>query len=131
MQIPLLLVVPVCSFVQIRFYLISRRQGNTVLPTQYMANACFTFHFVNCYEDGDYLVVDLASYDNMNIVNELSVSNVTTNHGDVATAVLRRYVLPLNIEKVCTVTTETWMLFNKRFFLVFVIHCMYDVVHKI
>nr|KAG5710075.1 hypothetical protein BaRGS_030151 [Batillaria attramentaria] len=84
---------------KIRFYLISRRQGNQVVATQYLANPCFTFHFVNCYDDGDYVVVDLASYDNLNIINDLSLTNVTTSREDVVTATVRRYVLPLKIDK--------------------------------
>ncbi|KAK7093795.1 retinal Mueller cells isomerohydrolase-like [Littorina saxatilis] len=84
---------------KIRFYLISRRQGNRVVATQFLANPCFTFHFVNCYDDGDYVVVDLTSYDHMEIVNELMVSNVTSATDDIMTCTVRRYVLPLNIDK--------------------------------
>lgn len=85
---------------KIRFYLIDRRQGNQVLSTQYLGNACFTFHFINCYDDGESVVVDLASYDDINIINDLNVSNATRGGRDVCPCMVRRYVLPLNINKV-------------------------------
>ncbi|XP_076451322.1 retinal Mueller cells isomerohydrolase-like [Babylonia areolata] len=84
---------------KIRFHLVSRRHGNKVVSTQYYANPCFTFHFVNCYDDGDYVVVDLAGYDNLNIINDLMLSHIADSREDIVTATIRRYVLPLNIEK--------------------------------
>ncbi|KAL8608709.1 hypothetical protein ACOMHN_066967 [Nucella lapillus] len=84
---------------KLRFHVISRRQGNKVLSTQYYANPCFTFHFVNCYDDGDYLVVDLVSYDNLSIINDLMLSHIADSTDDIITSTMRRYVLPLNLGK--------------------------------
>ena len=77
-----------------RFLVIDRETGSLVCdPT---APACFVFHHVNAFADGEDLVVDLVAYPDADIVTELSLSALAGGEEGVPDGELRRYRVPLD-----------------------------------
>lgn len=58
------------------------------------ADAFFAFHHINAYEEGDALVVDLAAYDNADLINQLYVAEMRQNQ-PIPMGEFRRYHVPL------------------------------------
>ena len=77
-----------------RFLVIDRRTGT--LRSTVEAEAFFTFHSVNAFEDGGELVVDLVAYEDASIIDDLYLDNLRGEDTAVASGRLRRYRLPLD-----------------------------------
>lgn len=75
-----------------RFLVIDLRDAT--LRTIGEAPSCFAFHHVNAFEDGDELVVDMATYDDPEIIDALYLERAR-RQPDVDPPVLRRYRVPL------------------------------------
>ncbi|XP_076440805.1 beta,beta-carotene 15,15'-dioxygenase-like [Babylonia areolata] len=80
---------------EILFHVI-RRSDNQRLPVSFKADPGFCFHFINCYEEEEHLVVDLCCYEDVGIVEEFFLENLA-DKADIPPATFRRYVLPLNV----------------------------------
>jgi beta,beta-carotene 9',10'-dioxygenase len=57
--------------------------------------ACFCFHHVNAFEDGDGLNIDMCTYEDASIVQSLYLDKLRAR-GPIPGASLRRYRVPLN-----------------------------------
>jgi carotenoid cleavage dioxygenase-like enzyme len=73
-----------------RFILVNRATGEARGPLT--TDACFAFHHVNAYEDGDELVVDASVYNDASIIEDLYLDRVRSR-GPRASAELRRFHL--------------------------------------
>ncbi|KAK7100696.1 beta,beta-carotene 15,15'-dioxygenase-like [Littorina saxatilis] len=76
-----------------------RRSDNSLLPVTFQADTTFCFHFVNCYEVEEHLVVDFCGYEDINIIDDLYLKNVMSAEykAKIPPATFRRYVLPYNV----------------------------------
>jgi beta,beta-carotene 9',10'-dioxygenase len=83
-----------------RFHLVNRATGEVSPPLS--TDACFAFHHVNAYEDGEELIIDASVYDDASIVDALYLDRLRTRPPD-ARAQLRRFHLRANLG---TVTHE-------------------------
>ncbi|XP_076472505.1 retinal Mueller cells isomerohydrolase-like [Babylonia areolata] len=77
-----------------------RRSDNREVSAKYRAEAAFTFHFVNCFEDQSQLVVDFTGYRDLDVIDELYLRNLDREGYARSTAHFRRYVLPLSVDQV-------------------------------
>lgn len=73
-----------------RFLLVDRATGEAAAELR--TDACFAFHHLNAYDDGDELVVDLAAYPDPSIVEALYLDRLRGG-GPVPLGELRRYRL--------------------------------------
>ena len=76
---------------------------------QYTSEAQFTFHHINAYEDGGFLVLDMAAYKDATLIDRLYMKNFTEEtikeslgrEGSMFGEV-RRFVFPLEVDdQVC------------------------------
>ncbi len=74
-----------------RFILVNRATGEVRRPLQ--SDACFAFHHVNAYEDGDELVVDIAVYPDASLVEDLYLDRLRARAPSDHPAELRRFHL--------------------------------------
>ena len=77
-----------------RFLVIDRTTGT--LRASVEAEAFFTFHSVNAFEDGGELVVDLVAHEDSSIIDDLYLENLRRENPTLAWGRLRRYQLPLD-----------------------------------
>jgi carotenoid cleavage dioxygenase-like enzyme len=77
-----------------RFLVIDRETG--ALRSTVEADAFFTFHSVNAFEEGGELVVDLVAYDDASIIDDLLLDKLRRRGAPPARGSLRRYRLPLD-----------------------------------
>jgi carotenoid cleavage dioxygenase-like enzyme len=77
-----------------RFLVIDREDGS--LRASVDAEAFFTFHHVNAFEDGGQLVVDLVGYDDPSVIDALYLDALRSSPGATSPGTLRRYRLPLD-----------------------------------
>ncbi|XP_046576729.1 beta,beta-carotene 15,15'-dioxygenase-like, partial [Haliotis rubra] len=71
-----------------------------MVTTRYTTDSFFCFHFINCYEENGHVVIDLCGYVRAETVRDLyldSVKHIGLNKW--ANPQVRRYVLPLDVEK--------------------------------
>ena len=89
-------------FFQLAFRVI-RRSDNQLLPVMFEADPTFCFHFVNCYEVEEHLVVDLCGYDDIGVFDALYLKDDKNelNKPKIPSGTFRRYVLPINVTEVC------------------------------
>jgi beta,beta-carotene 9',10'-dioxygenase len=73
-----------------RFILVNRLTGEVRQPLK--TDACFAFHHVNAYEDGDELIVDATVYQDASLVEALYLDRLRTRAPD-RPAELRRFHL--------------------------------------
>jgi beta,beta-carotene 9',10'-dioxygenase len=73
-----------------RFILVDRATGEARAPLT--ADACFAFHHVAAYEQGDELIVDASVYPDVGVVEDLYLDRVR-RHAPAHTAELRRFRL--------------------------------------
>jgi carotenoid cleavage dioxygenase-like enzyme len=73
-----------------RFILVHRLTGEVRPPLQ--TDACFAFHHINAYEDGDELIVDASVYPDPSIVQDLYLDHLRRK-GPECPAELRRFHL--------------------------------------
>ena len=67
------------------------------------ADPTFCFHFVNCFEVEEHLIVDLCSYDDIGVFDALCLKNDksdTLKKPKLPPGTFRRYVLPINVTEV-------------------------------
>jgi beta,beta-carotene 9',10'-dioxygenase len=81
-----------------RFIIIDRNNGRRVATIK--TDAFFSFHHVNAFEDGDDLVVDLATYTDSSIINEYYMNRLTETDKPLPFGRMERFVLDLNGKKV-------------------------------
>src|SRR3954471_11832845 len=77
-----------------RFLVVGREDGS--LRAAVDAEAFFTFHHVNAFEEGGELVVDLVAYDDPSIIDALYLDSVRGEPRPATPGTLRRYRLPLD-----------------------------------
>jgi beta,beta-carotene 9',10'-dioxygenase len=75
-----------------RFTLVDRATGERCGGFQ--ADACFAFHHVNAYEDGEEVVVDLCTYADASVIEDLYLERLRAGK-PIATAALTRFRLSL------------------------------------
>jgi carotenoid cleavage dioxygenase-like enzyme len=73
-----------------RFTLVDRANGEAA--HRFQADACFSFHHVNAYEQDGEVVVDLCEYEDPSVVNDLYLDRLRAA-GTIAPAALVRYRL--------------------------------------
>ena len=76
-----------------RFLIIDREAGE--LKAEVDAEAFFTFHQANAFEDGRELVVDLVAYEDKSIIDALYLDKLRAGERGASAGRLRRYRLPL------------------------------------
>jgi carotenoid cleavage dioxygenase-like enzyme len=74
-----------------RWLLVDRRGGSE--PVVCEGEACFAFHHVNAWDDGDDVVVDLIAYDDARVVQALYLDHLRDPDATFPAARLRRYRL--------------------------------------
>ncbi len=74
-----------------RWLLVDRRGGRA--PVVCEGEACFAFHHVNAWDDGDEVVVDLVAYDDPAVVGALYLDRLRDPAATFPAARLRRYRL--------------------------------------
>ncbi|XP_052817259.1 carotenoid-cleaving dioxygenase, mitochondrial-like [Mya arenaria] len=88
-----------------RFRIIDKATGNEVHPDRkFEADAFFTFHTVNAYEDNGHIVLDAVCYKDAGIIDALYLKNLTSDVIEetfkrLDKPKIRRYVIPLNVDK--------------------------------
>jgi carotenoid cleavage dioxygenase-like enzyme len=75
-----------------RFTLVDRLSGEAM--TGFQTDACFAFHHVNAYEDGGEVVVDLCTYPDASIIEDLYLDRLRAGK-PVTPATLHRFRLGL------------------------------------
>ncbi|CAG5131108.1 unnamed protein product [Candidula unifasciata] len=84
----------------LQFHIIDRR-NNKRLRTIYETDSSFVFHFVNCYEEEDYLIVDVIIYHDISAILRLYVDSLKKTNFQIPDAgSFARFVLPLNADNV-------------------------------
>jgi beta,beta-carotene 9',10'-dioxygenase len=73
-----------------RFALVDRQSGEA--QTGFATDACFAFHHVNAYEDGEEVVVDVCTYPDARIVEDLYLERLRAGK-PISTAALTRFRL--------------------------------------
>lgn len=85
---------------QLQFHVIDRR-NNRRLQTIYETDCAFVFHFINCFEESDYLVVDVIIYHDITTIFRLYVDSLKKTDFQIPDAgFFARFVLPLNADNV-------------------------------
>jgi beta,beta-carotene 9',10'-dioxygenase len=74
-----------------RFTLVERSTGEAIGGFQ--SDACFAFHHVNAYDDGDEVVVDLCAYDDAGVIEDLYLDRLRSGVKPLASAELTRFRL--------------------------------------
>ncbi|KAK7485274.1 hypothetical protein BaRGS_00023525 [Batillaria attramentaria] len=84
---------------QFLVFQVVQRSDNQPLTVQFQTDPTFCFHFINCYEEEEHLVVDLCGYDDINIIDDLYLKNMLDKDyaQKVPPGTFRRYVLPINV----------------------------------
>jgi carotenoid cleavage dioxygenase-like enzyme len=75
-----------------RFTLVDRATGEAT--TGFQTDACFAFHHVNAYEDGGEVVVDLCTFDDASVIEDLYLDRLRAGK-PIASTALTRYRLGL------------------------------------
>ena len=75
-----------------RFTLIDRSTGQAT--EGFHTDACFAFHHVNAYEDGDQIVVDLCAYDDARIIEDLYLDRLRSGRPAAAAELTRFRLTP-------------------------------------
>jgi beta,beta-carotene 9',10'-dioxygenase len=76
-----------------RFTLVERATGESLGGFQ--TDACFAFHHVNAYDDGDEVVVDICAFDDAQVIEDLYLDRLRSGETPLATAELTRFRLQL------------------------------------
>ncbi len=77
-----------------RFILVNRLTGEIHQPLE--TDACFAFHHVNAYEDGDELVVDATVYPDASIVEDLYLNRLRVKAPDAHPELRRFHLRPID-----------------------------------
>ena len=76
-----------------RFIIIDRKDGQ--VKANIKTSAFFSFHHVNAYEEGDELVVDLATYENADIVQSYYINRLSDEDHRLPYGRMERFTLDL------------------------------------
>lgn len=76
-------------------FIVVDRNGHGLRGTHHSA-PIFAFHHINAYEQDDQLVLDLAAYEDKNIIDSLYLDQLRDEAGAVPLAELARYRIPLD-----------------------------------
>ncbi|XP_033097800.1 beta,beta-carotene 15,15'-dioxygenase-like [Anneissia japonica] len=86
----------------VRFHLVNREDGS-IDKTQYVSDAMFGMHVINCYEDDGHIIFDMCCYEDGNLISKFYLDYLRNGDAQGKTEFpspqLRRYVLPLNVGK--------------------------------
>ena len=77
----------------LRLQIVAKDSGQRIATAE--TDAVFAFHHVNAYEQGDELVLDLVTYPDASIIDQLYLSRLRTGEPVDAVGSLDRYVIPL------------------------------------
>lgn len=76
-----------------RFLVIDKLSGELVREVQ--ADACFAFHHINAFEDGDDIIVDMSTYEDHQLIEQLYLASLRgEDGGTLSFPEFRRYRLP-------------------------------------
>jgi beta,beta-carotene 9',10'-dioxygenase len=78
----------------LRVHAFDRQSGER--RASWTTDACFVFHTINAFEDGDALVLDVCAYDDAAIIGALELGVLRGASGAAPAAEPRRYRLPLS-----------------------------------
>jgi carotenoid cleavage dioxygenase-like enzyme len=78
----------------LKFHVIEKDSGKVTATTH--KDACFSFHHVNAYEDGNNLAIDLIAYEDSSIIDQLYLARLRAGTPITATGTLTRFRVPLN-----------------------------------
>ncbi|XP_055864896.1 carotenoid isomerooxygenase-like [Biomphalaria glabrata] len=82
----------------LQFHVIDR-QTSRRLPYTYETTSSFVFHFINCFEEDGFLVVDLVLYHKVDAILDLYLESLRKTDFVIPDAgSFARFVLPLNLE---------------------------------
>ncbi|MEO8420592.1 MAG: carotenoid oxygenase family protein [Hyphomicrobium sp.] len=81
----------------LRFHVFDKDSG--ALVASKTADAAFAFHHVNAYEEGSDLLIDLITYDDAGIIDQLYLSHLRAGETVNATGRLTRCIVPLGDEE--------------------------------
>jgi carotenoid cleavage dioxygenase-like enzyme len=76
-----------------RFIIIDRKDGK--VKANIKTDAFFSFHHVNAFEDGDDLVIDLATYENADIIQSYYINRLSEEHHRLPHGRMQRFTLDL------------------------------------
>ena len=80
-----------------RIWLVHRGTGE--VSARYETEAFFAFHHVNAFEQGDEVVMDIAAYENADIIRSYYLDRIKDAAAELPFGHLRRYRLPLKAGK--------------------------------
>jgi beta,beta-carotene 9',10'-dioxygenase len=78
----------------LRFHVVAKDSGQRIATAE--SEAVFAFHHANAFERGDELVLDLVTYPDSGIIDQLYLSRLRTGEPVDAVGSLYRYVIPLD-----------------------------------
>jgi beta,beta-carotene 9',10'-dioxygenase len=78
----------------LRFNVVAKDSGQRIATAE--SEAVFAFHHVNAFERGNELVLDLVTYPDSGIIDQLYLSRLRTGEPVDAVGSLSRYVIPLS-----------------------------------
>jgi carotenoid cleavage dioxygenase-like enzyme len=81
----------------LRFHVFDKDSG--ALVASKTADAAFAFHHVNAYEEGSDLLIDVITYDDAGIIDQLYLSHLRAGETVNATGRLTRCIVPLGDEE--------------------------------
>jgi beta,beta-carotene 9',10'-dioxygenase len=78
-----------------RFTVLEKSSGKII--KQYQTDACFAFHHINAFDNGDDIIVDMAAKPDTSVVDDLYLEHLRTSLGRPmqAHSQLQRFILPL------------------------------------
>ncbi|QQP40212.1 Betacarotene 15_15'monooxygenase 1 [Caligus rogercresseyi] len=76
------------------FHVVDKKSGRSLEMNYATDRPYFFFNFVNCYESGGHLVVDILVYDGPEVLDSMCIQN--TKKGQDSQSKIMRFVLPLN-----------------------------------
>eukprot|EP00096_Caligus_rogercresseyi_P005319 TRINITY_DN2056_c0_g1_i1.p1 TRINITY_DN2056_c0_g1~~TRINITY_DN2056_c0_g1_i1.p1 ORF type:complete len:586 (+),score=159.98 TRINITY_DN2056_c0_g1_i1:86-1759(+) len=81
------------------FYIVDKNSGRNIEINYVTDRSYFFFNFVNCYEYGDHLIVDLLTYEGPEIMDSMWMDRLRSGSDFFSTqsnSKIMRFVLPLN-----------------------------------
>jgi carotenoid cleavage dioxygenase-like enzyme len=73
----------------VRFHVVDKDSGRVIATRE--TDACFSFHHVNAFEENGQVVVDLATYSDASVIDQLYLSRLRSDQPVTATARLTRF----------------------------------------
>ncbi|MGB1286019.1 MAG: carotenoid oxygenase family protein [Aggregatilineales bacterium] len=76
------------------FHIVDKVTGDLV--TSISADAFFSFHHINAYEQGDTIILDICAYEDTSLIDDLYLEQLHQSDGLSAIPEIRRYILPMH-----------------------------------